>query len=94
LFKKGTSHACKQAWLEDRARGRLVQIPCIERNVHGAVRAFDSARYSILSEGSHFISFDVVTKVMKETGKDISSLYRETALGGLAIFGDEHFVDN
>ena len=72
----------------------LVQIPCIERNVHGAVRAFDSARYSILSDGKHFISFDVVTKVMKETGKDIPSLYRETALGGLAVFGDEHFVDN
>lgn len=74
--------------------GGLVQIPCIERNVHGAVRAFDSARYSILSDGKHFISFDVVTKVMKETGKDIPSLYRETALGGLAIFGDKHFVDN
>lgn len=72
----------------------LVQIPCIERNVHGAVRAFDSARYSILSDGKHFISFDVVTKVMKETGKDIPSLYRETALGGLAVFGDRDFVDN
>ena len=72
----------------------LVQIPCIERNVHAAVRAFDSARYSILSDGKHFISFDVVTRVMKETGKDLPSLYRETALGGLAIFGDKDFVDN
>jgi len=72
----------------------LVQIPCIERNVHAAVRAFDSARYSILSDGKHFISFDVVTKVMKETGKDMPGLYRETALGGLAVFGDEDFVDN
>jgi len=72
----------------------LVQIPCIERNVHGAARAFNSARYAILSDGKHFISFDVVTKVMKETGNDIPSLYRETALGGLAIFGDESFVDN
>ncbi len=72
----------------------LVQIPCIERNVHAAVRAFDSARYSLLSDGKHFISFDVVTKVMKETGKDIPSLYRETALGGLAAFGDGDFVDN
>ncbi len=72
----------------------LVQIPCIERNAHGAVRAFDSARFSILSDGKHFISFDVVTKVMKETGNDIPSLYRETALGGLAIYGDENFVDN
>ena len=72
----------------------LVQIPCIERNVHAAARAFDSARYSILSDGKHFISFDVATKVMKETGKDLPSLYRETALGGLAIFGDKNFVDN
>ena len=72
----------------------LVQIPCIERNVHAAARAFDSARYSLLSDGKHFIGFDVVTKVMKETGKDLPSLYRETALGGLAMYGDEDFVDN
>jgi L-serine dehydratase len=72
----------------------LVQIPCIERNVHAAARAFDSARYSLLSDGKHFISFDVATKVMKETGKDLPSLYRETALGGLAVFGDKNFVDN
>lgn len=72
----------------------LVQIPCIERNVHAAVRAFDAARYSILSDGKHFIGFDVVTKAMKQTGKDMPSIYRETALGGLAIFGDKDFVDN
>ena len=72
----------------------LVQIPCIERNVHAASRAFDSARYAILSDGRHFISFDVVTQVMKETGKDMPSLYRETAQGGLAVFGDGDFVEN
>lgn len=72
----------------------LVQIPCIERCVHAASRAFDSARYAILSDGKHFISFDVVTRVMKETGKDMPSLYRETALGGLAVFGDGDFVEN
>lgn len=72
----------------------LVQIPCIERNVHAAVRAFDSARYSLLSDGRHFISFDTVTKVMKQTGKDLPSLYRETARGGLAAFGDREFVNN
>lgn len=72
----------------------LVQIPCIERNVHAAMRAFDSAQYSLLSDGKHFISFDVVTKVMKQTGKDIPSPYRETALGGLAKYGDGDFVDN
>ncbi len=68
----------------------LVQIPCIERNVHAAARAFDAARYSILSDGNHFISFDVVTKVMKQTGKDLPSLYKETSLGGLAAFGDKN----
>jgi len=72
----------------------LVQIPCIERNVHAAMRAFDSARYSLLSDGKHFIGFDVVTKVMKQTGKDMASPYRETALGGLAKYGDSDFVDN
>lgn len=72
----------------------LVQIPCIERNVHAAARAFDSSRYSILSDGKHFISFDDVTRAMKETGKDMPSLYRETALGGLALFGNRDFVDN
>ncbi len=72
----------------------LVQIPCIERNVHAASRAFDSASYSLLSDGKHFISFDVVTKTMNETGKDMPSMYRETALGGLSVFGDKDFVDN
>lgn len=72
----------------------LVQIPCIERNVHAAVRAFDAGRYAILSDGKHFISFDNVTQAMKQTGKDMPSLYRETSLGGLAVFGDEDFVDN
>ncbi len=72
----------------------LVQIPCIERNVHAAVRAIDAARYALLSDGKHFIGFDVVTKVMKQTGKDMPSIYRETAEGGLAVFGDGDFVDN
>jgi len=72
----------------------LVQIPCIERNVHAAMRAFDAARYALLSDGKHFIGFDVVTKVMKQTGKDMASPYRETALGGLAKYGDSDFVDN
>ncbi len=72
----------------------LVQIPCIERNVHAAARAFDAARYSLLSDGRHFISFDIVTKVMKQTGKDLPGLYRETSLGGLAVFGDKDFAEN
>lgn len=72
----------------------LVQIPCIERNVHAASRAFDAARYSMLSDGKHFVSFDVVTQTMKQTGKDMPSMYRETSLGGLSVFGNADFVDN
>lgn len=62
----------------------LVQIPCIERNAFGAQRAIDSALYAINSDGRHFIMFDQVVEAMKQTGKDMPSLYKETALGGLA----------
>lgn len=62
----------------------LVQVPCIERNAFAAVRAIDSGMYALLSDGKHLISFDKVVKVMKATGHDLPSLYKETALGGLA----------
>ena len=62
----------------------LVQIPCIERNACAATRALARAQMSILSDGSHRISFDEVVTVMKETGHDLPSLYRETSNGGLA----------
>ncbi len=62
----------------------LVQIPCIERNAFGAQRAIDSALYAINSDGRHFVMFDQVVEAMKQTGKDLPSLYKETALGGLA----------
>jgi L-serine dehydratase len=65
--------------------GGLVQIPCIERNAFGATRAIDCANYALLSDGSHYISFDDVVQVMKETGKDLTSSYRETGKGGLAL---------
>ena len=64
----------------------LVQIPCIERNAHGATRAIDAASFAIVSDGEHFVSFDETVEAMKETGKDLPSLYKETALGGLAKF--------
>jgi len=64
----------------------LVQIPCIERNAHGAVRAVDAASFAIVGDGDHFVSFDETVKAMKETGKDLPSLYKETALGGLAKY--------
>jgi L-serine dehydratase len=62
----------------------LVQIPCIERNANGAVRALDCAAYALLSDGRHNISFDQVVNVMYETGQDLKKGYRETAVSGLA----------
>ena len=62
----------------------LVQIPCIERNAFAATRALDANLYSAFSDGSHRVSFDRVVTVMKQTGHDIPSLYKETASGGLA----------
>jgi L-serine dehydratase len=62
----------------------LVQIPCIERNVFAAARAVTCAHFASLSDGTHRVSFDEVIEVMKQTGNDLPSLYRETATGGLA----------
>lgn len=62
----------------------LVQIPCIERNAFAATRAMDSNLYAILSDGNHNVSYDRVVTVMKMTGHDLPSLYKETSLGGLA----------
>ena len=62
----------------------LVQVPCIERNVFAAIKALASAEYALLSDGRHLVSFDQVVEVMKQTGHDLPSLYRETSLGGLA----------
>ena len=63
----------------------LVQIPCIERNAFAATRALDSNIYSTFSDGRHRISFDHVVQVMKQTGHDLPSLYKETSAGGLAL---------
>lgn len=65
----------------------LVQIPCIERNVFAASRALSHNTYALLSDGRHIVSFDRVVKTMKQTGRDLPSLYKETAEGGLALFG-------
>lgn len=62
----------------------LVQIPCIERNAFAAARALDSNMYAAFSDGIHSVSFDKVVDVMKQTGHDLPSLYKETAQGGLA----------
>lgn len=65
----------------------LVQVPCIERNSFGALRALDASLASMMSDGKHLISFDKVVKTMLETGNDIPNIYKETSLGGLAKIG-------
>lgn len=62
----------------------LVQIPCIERNAYAAARALDANIYASFTDGNHRVSFDKLVTVMKETGHDIPSLYKETSTGGLA----------
>lgn len=64
--------------------GGLVQIPCIERNAMGAVKAVNAARLALLGDGEHFVSLDKVIATMKQTGKDMMTIYKETSLGGLA----------
>ncbi len=63
----------------------LVQIPCIERNAMGAVKALNAAALALASDGTHMISLDKALKVMKETGLDMNQKYKETATGGLAL---------
>lgn len=62
----------------------LVQIPCIERNAYAAARALDANIYSSFTDGNHRVSFDRLVEVMKATGHDLPSLYKETGAGGLA----------
>lgn len=62
----------------------LVQIPCIERNAYAAARALDANLYSAFTDGAHRVSFDRVVEVMKQTGHDLPSIYKETGEGGLA----------
>ena len=62
----------------------LVQIPCIERNAFAAARALDANFYASLSDGQHRVSFDRIVRVMKQTGHDLPSVYKETSEGGLA----------
>jgi len=63
----------------------LVQIPCIERNAMGAVKAINAARLAMRGDGSHKVSLDQVIATMRQTGHDMSSIYKETSQGGLAV---------
>ncbi len=65
--------------------GGLVQIPCIERNAIGSVKAINAARMALRGDGTHFVSLDKVIKTMRETGADMMTKYKETARGGLAV---------
>ncbi|WP_416900050.1 MAG: L-serine ammonia-lyase [Minwuia sp.] len=64
--------------------GGLVQVPCIERNTMGAVKAINAARLALKGDGEHFVSLDQVIDTMRETGRDMASTYKETSTGGLA----------
>lgn len=65
--------------------GGLVQIPCIERNAMGAVKAINAARIALRSDGKHYVSLDSVIKTMLATGADMKTKYKETSRGGLAV---------
>ena len=65
--------------------GGLVQVPCIERNAVGAVKAIEAARLALLGDGDHRVSLDQVIETMRRTGADMSRKYKETSLGGLAV---------
>lgn len=65
--------------------GGLVQIPCIERNAIAAAKAINAAKMALWGDGQHRVSLDEVIVTMRETGRDMSSKYKETAMGGLAV---------
>ena len=65
--------------------GGLVQIPCIERNTMGAVKAINAAYLALQGDGHHIVSLDAVIETMRQTGEDMRSKYKETSLGGLAV---------
>ena len=65
--------------------GGLVQVPCIERNAVGAVKAIEASRLALAGDGSHLVSLDQVIETMRKTGLDMNERYKETSLGGLAV---------
>jgi len=65
--------------------GGLVQIPCIECNAMGAVKAINATRMALCVDGSHYVSLDTVIETIRQTGEDMKSKYKETSLGGLAV---------
>jgi len=72
-------------WLTCDPVGGLVQIPWIERNAMGAVKAVNASRMALAGDGKHKVSLDRVIKTMRETGRDMKTKYKETSRGGLAV---------
>ena len=65
--------------------GGLVQVPCIERNTMGAIKAINATYLALNGDGEHIVSLDAVIETMRQTGKDMATKYKETSLGGLAV---------
>ncbi|WP_159834956.1 L-serine ammonia-lyase [Burkholderia sp. 8Y] len=65
--------------------GGQVQVPCIERNAMGAVKAISAARMALRNDGKHYVSLDSVIRTMRDTGADMKTKYKETSRGGLAL---------
>ncbi len=65
--------------------GGMVQIPCIERNAMGAVKAINAAKLAMHGDGTHKVTLDQVIETMRQTGLDMSARYKETSKGGLAV---------
>ena len=63
----------------------LVQVPCIERNAVGSIKAVEAARLALLGDGTHRVTLDEVIETMRKTGQDMMEIYKETSLGGLAV---------
>ena len=63
----------------------LVQVPCIERNGLGAIKAISAASLSLRGDGTHLVSLDACIETMRQTGRDMLDKYKETSLGGLAV---------
>ncbi|TYL47368.1 L-serine ammonia-lyase [Marinomonas sp. IMCC 4694] len=65
--------------------GGLVQVPCIERNAMGSIKAINSASMALRGDGTHYVSLDKVIRTMRDTGRDMNDKYKETSRGGLAV---------
>src|SRR3546814_15676822 len=65
--------------------GGLVQVPCIERNAVGAIKALEASRLALVGDGTHRVSLDQVIETMRKPGRDMNERYKETSHGGMAV---------